>query len=444
MRPSSVGTFGAVKAVLCVDVEPDSRTPDPSAVVDWIGAERLFEDHDWLRSQLGGQVINWFLRCDHQVEFLHGDIRWAAERFAGELGALIDAGDEIGVHPHNWRWTDQGWVPDAATTWVVENAERSLEGYTSAFGAGPRSFRYGDRFVSDDVVRVLADHPDVVVDLTAEPGAPACRGLVPSEGATGITRHLDVALAGRYHPDPYAADLFVDSGCLTMVPLTTAVSPDTGGIDTLTLWLPPEEFGRMLRLRLLDNGLDHLAFAIRSDLALFPWAIEHVERNLGALSRTVDKLEWVAASSLALAPCEAGVRGLGLVGSLATTVDEVVRVVDATASVPTVPVVGAVRQAVLQSEEDRASLATASSQLVEAERRLSEVQQALIAERVRVDDLASALVAHEAIADSLSARLEVIESTAIWRLRTVLLPVLRPVARLRRALITRLLTGRRR
>jgi hypothetical protein len=220
--------FSVVRAVLCVDLEPDSRTPDPSAEAEWRGADRIIDDHRWLRDRMGNGAINWFLRFDHQVEHLHGDIRWPGDRFALALNALIDGGDEVGVHPHHWRWTGEGWVPDGTTSWVVENVERALDAYADVFGTGPRSFRYGDRFVSDEVTRRLIDDPDVVVDLTAEPGVRSCRGLVADEAALGITRHIDIALAHRYRPSTDAADIPSETSSLTMVPLTTAVEPDTG------------------------------------------------------------------------------------------------------------------------------------------------------------------------------------------------------------------------
>jgi hypothetical protein len=423
-----VTTFSSVKAVLCIDLEPDVRTPDPGATVDWVGAERLLENDEWLRSRLGGQVLNWFLRLDHQVEHLHGNIGWAAERFADELQGLIVNGDEIGAHPHHWRWSGERWVPDGATSWVVENAARSLEAYSSIFGAGPPSFRYGDRFVSDDVIRLLSDHPDVLVDLTTEPGASACRGLVESEEANGITRHVDVGLARRYHPDSGAVDIPSDTGGLTMVPLTTAATAGTGSIDTLNLWRTPEEFQLMLRLRLVEEHLDHLAFAIRSDLALIPWAIENVEANLDTLSRNIADLRWVRASTLALAPDVAGDQGLGAVGSLATVVHDVIRVVHPHLPIVVPPLADTVRSIIERDDELNDRLAATAAALVDVERSLDVARSNAAA-------LAEAVAIERRRADDLDHHLETIERTILWRLRTRLLPVLQPVARARRGLL---------
>lgn len=421
-----MSTFAVVRAVLCVDVEPDSRTPDPTATVGWVGAERLLENDEWLRRRLGGQVLNWYLRLDHQVEYLHGNVCWAAERFAGELHRLIDGGDEVGAHPHNWRWSGERWFPDGSTSWVVENAGLSLEAYSSFFGTGPPSFRYGDRFVCDEVVRMLVDHPDVAVDLTTEPGASACRGLVQTEGATGITRHVDVGLAHRYRPDCGAVDIPADAGSLTMAPLTTAAIAGTGTVDTLNLWRAPEEFDRMLRIRLVDEHLDHLAFAIRSELALLPWAIENVETNLDTLSRNIAGLRWVRASSLALADDEVAEQGLGLVGSLAAVVHDVIRVVHPDMPIHVPPLADAVRSIAQRNDDLRDQLeATAGS--------VAELERSLGVEHARAAALAEEVAVERRRADDLDDRLEAIEHTTLWRLRTRLLPVLRPMVRARRA-----------
>ncbi len=398
--------------------------------VDWLGAERLFENHDWLRSRVGGQVLNWYLRLDRQVEHLHGDAGWPAEQFEAALADVLGSGDEVGTHPHNWRWTGEGWFPDGTTSWVVENAALSIEAYATVFGVAPPSFRYGDRFVSDEVVRLLLLHPDIKVDLTTEPGARACRGLVEAEGATGITRHVDHRLSRRYRPDGGAVDIPSETEGLTMVPLTAGAIPGTGVVDTLTLWRQPEEFDRMLRVRLLDRELDHLAFAIRSDLALMPRAVEHVEANLDTLARCVDDLEWVRASSLALQPNEESDQGLGLVGSLATVVDDVIRVIHPESPIVVAPVADAVREIVERNDHLAGQLAASSAAHAEAE-------LALVAQRARAAELADAVDAERTRADDLRRRLEVIEQTKLWRIRTHLLPVLRPLAKTHRCAIKR-------
>jgi len=430
MGSFGIATVDDVKAVLCVDVEPDARMPDPVVSMGWLGAERLFDDHDWLRSRLGGQAINWFLRLDHQIEHLHGDIGWAAERFADDLHELIDSGDEVGAHPHNWRWTGVGWLPDGTTSWVVENAERSLAAYAAAFGVGPPSFRFGDRFVCDDVVRLLIGHPDVKVDLTTEPGVRASRGLVEAEKGQDITRHVDAQLARRYRPDRGMVDISSDSGDLTMVPLTVAALPGSGTVDTLTLWRTPDEFDRMLRVRLLDRQLDHLAFAIRSDLALLPRAIAHVQTNLDTLMQCIDDLEWVRASTLALETSEPSDQGLGMIGSLATAVDDMIRVVHPEPPIVVPSLADSVRDIVERNDHLDGQLAATSAALAATE-------CAVAAECTHSAELAEAVDAERARADDAARRLDMIEQTMLWRARTRVLPALRPVASARRLIVTR-------
>lgn len=415
---------------MCVDVEPDLRAPDPSSTVEWVGADRLFENHDWLRDGLPGQAINWFLRFDHQILHLHGDRSWAAHRFGDALHQLVRGGDEVGVHPHNWRWTGECWLPDGDDGWVVENAATSIDAYASVFGHGPASFRYGDRFISQGVVRMLIDHPDVKVDLTPEPGVRAYRGLVDEEGSNGVTRHVDLGLARRYRPDPAAIDIPSDRYDLTLVPLTVGAVPGTGEVDTLVLWRDPEVFERMLRMRLFDRDLDHLAFAIRSDIALFPEAIENVTTNLATLAGVLPRLEWVRASTMALQPDEIGDQGLGPYGSVVAELDRVVKIVEPASCGANFAVADAVRSIVERNEqlvEDAKVASTARH----------DVDRALIRERQTVEELQMALDAEHHRAEELNDRTEAIEQTAVWRLRTALLPVLQPLARARRALMNR-------
>jgi hypothetical protein len=171
----------------------------------------------------------------------------------------------------------------------------------------------------------------------------------------------------------------------------------------------------MLDLRLIDTGIDHLAFAIRSDLVLIPWAHEYTARNLDALSQAVDGLEWVTASSLALSPGEAAGTGPGLVGSLAVTVRDVVRTLEHEASEPAGPVAEAVRSLVDRGRELEASSVSALSAVEDLQGRLARSNQVLHQERERADLLETHLVA--------------IEATLTWRIRRVLLPMLRPLSR---------------
>jgi hypothetical protein len=394
-----------MRAVLCVDVEPDERTPTACGA-RWDGADRLFEDDTWLRSRLSTGVINWFLRIDHQVEVLHGDDCWAAAHYAATLGRLLERGDELGAHPHAWRFADDSWSMCGTDEWSVDNARRALAGFESVFGHAPPSFRYGDRFVSDAVVDLLHATPGVVVDLTLEPGVSTVRGLVPSEPTIGVCRQVDPALSYRYRPGRGALDVPDGDGSLTMVPLTTGLVPGGPVVDTLQLWKEPGEFARMLHLRLLDDGLDHLAFAIRSDLPLHSWAVEHVCRNLDALHQVLPAVEWVRASELALVLGEPAPTGIGLVGAVGRELER-----------------SRERAVAVELERDSAEL-----RLAALRDELDELRTVVERLHTVVDEEHEHRRAAECAAEIAAAELGTVRATVTWRLHQRLLPLLRPIS----------------
>src|SRR5215204_4013363 len=100
--------------LICIDVEPDARDVDVDARPDWEGFEESFRLFDELRPRAEDAVgvparFNWFLRMDPQVALAYGSAGWAAERYGVRLERLRGAGDEIGLHTHEWRRVSGGW-----------------------------------------------------------------------------------------------------------------------------------------------------------------------------------------------------------------------------------------------------------------------------------------------------------------------------------------------
>lgn len=74
--------------ILCIDVEPDSRRPDPTKAAPWRGFERLYPYLRELRQRMAdasGEAarLNWFWRLDPQVEMVYGSAEWALRRYEG-------------------------------------------------------------------------------------------------------------------------------------------------------------------------------------------------------------------------------------------------------------------------------------------------------------------------------------------------------------------------
>ena len=432
-----------MRAVLCVDVEPDLRQSEYPGPAKWDGADLALRDHAWLRTAMSAPgderpAINWFVRIDPQVELSNGSPTWAAERYADSFAGLALRGDEVGLHPHNWRWCadENRWVSDGSDAWVETIVQTAIEGFEKAIGHRCRSYRHGDRFVSDVIVRTLLADPDVLVDLTLEPGTPAARCLVASEHAIGLTRHVDLGLSRRFQPADDTIDIPVPpDGRLTMVPLTTGVVPGGREPETLQLWRDPDQFQRMLRLRLLDADLDHLAFAVRTDVVLIPWARTYIERNLQCVRNSAPMVTWVAASSMALEPADDVERAIGLAGGMALELDRVTErlTVHGVRSGPS-GVSGAVDRLLHHADaaaRDAAQLRLANdelhAELKSCHAEQQELRADLVASTRRGDMLASRI-------DAVEGELDAIRRTVTWRAHQQLLPVLRPIARARRRL----------
>jgi hypothetical protein len=291
-----------LRAALCIDLEPDSREGTGGRDGDWAGAAEILGDQGWLRSALdpGDRApLSWFVRADPYVEAVRGSARWALDHHLPGLEPLLDAGDEVGLHAHNLRWSQahRRWVNDWSDEWTAVVVDCALAAFHDATGQTSRAYRHGDRFTSPVTTRRLLDS-SVLVDLTTEPGAPATATLLPDEVSVGgVIPHVDPAMSRPYQPHPDCVDLpVVPDGRLTVVPITTVAVPN-GRHEVLWLTTDPVEFRRRLRIRLLDPGLEHLAFVLRSDVFARRTARDSIEANLAHLRRAVDELEWVAASA---------------------------------------------------------------------------------------------------------------------------------------------------
>ena len=296
-----------IPATFCIDSEPDPRLvrePEP-----WVG----FRTTAWLASMIRDRLaassgldahLAWLFRMDLGIEEVYGSMAWGLEAHEREVSELLAAGDEIGVHPHGWRHDAAGWFIEAADhSWLAACTDAALSSYRETFGRACPSHRFGEGMLVPAVLRTLREH-DVAVDLTVEPGYPE-RPTPPEHGE----RLAGLLPSSENTPDvPYwAGD---DPHTPSATPRTPLMVPITSGIEVaahfvdgrvlpvgkpekVSLWTDPRRFASML-----DDALDrrpgHIAFAIRTDLALRP-AWEHALANLDTICAhpLAPSLEWV-------------------------------------------------------------------------------------------------------------------------------------------------------
>ena len=195
----NTGADDIIPVLLCVDVEQDSPAPDPRTPQPWRGFEsvyRYFSDlRPLMRSRTGSAAnINWFLRMDPQIAVIHGSPQWAASHYSQELEALIEAGDEIGLHPHLHRWVpeDREWLLDFTDQeWIDHCVTTALHAYRDSLGRECKVMRFG--FWLNHRTVELMDHAGIEVDLSLVPGQRARRHYEAGVRVVGwFSSHLSI------------------------------------------------------------------------------------------------------------------------------------------------------------------------------------------------------------------------------------------------------------
>jgi hypothetical protein len=280
-------TEPGVPIVLCIDVEPDARLVDRDRPTDWHGFELFLAELPRTRDRLAAATgtaprFTWFLRMDAQVAETWGSPGWVVDRYGEELSALERAGDELGLHPHVWRWHEgaRSWfVEHEDRAWIEGNTRMALDAFERSLGRPCRSHRGGDRFVSADMLSLMVPR-GMRVDLTIEPGLPPAGPLDVGEFSRGTTPDYRDSPAEPYHPRS-AEDLLVPGGGEPlMVPLFSTLADDGCTRAPLYLWVEPDAFAEALDGELAAGAPPALAFAVRSDVPMahqWPWVLTNLE-----------------------------------------------------------------------------------------------------------------------------------------------------------------------
>jgi len=165
--------------LLLIDVEPDVRQPGRDARDGWAGTRTALPLIEELRRRLEHRTsapvaLNWFLRCDPQVEQTWGGLDEVRRLVPGLVDAVATSGDHAGIHPHLWRWNPatRDWFNDFEDeAWLQECLDTAIAGYTSTFKRPPEACRFGDRWRSEPAERAMRAR-GIRYDLSSEPGRP--------------------------------------------------------------------------------------------------------------------------------------------------------------------------------------------------------------------------------------------------------------------------------
>jgi hypothetical protein len=309
-----------IPVIISLDVEPDTRTNLEGGPA-WRGFEVLCTRMSRLRAALARATgsparFTWLLRMDAQIQHAYGRTDWVIEQYRQLIEALIAAGDEIGVHTHAWRWKEPiGWVADHGDeAWVEHCLRISFRTYRASFGRRARVFRFGDRFLSNRVVRWL-DRKRVVCDLTMEPGRQSTSGLCAPERTTGTIPDYSAAPRRPYRPSRrnYQSPGRLWKRNLWIFPLTTgrpvaaanpaaATKPDH---STLLLGAPFPIVRELVDMTLATESKPFLSAVARSEVLLdrfngeqfeqlFAYLLEHPSRSRFVFESAPDALRRVA------------------------------------------------------------------------------------------------------------------------------------------------------
>lgn len=279
-----------VRVAVCFDVEPDDRVVDRDEAKPWRGFEETLELIPPLRARLAAAsgapvAFTWFIRMDPQIAETWGDAGWAATHYADAFASLAEAGDELAIHLHSWRWDAAGgrWVVDRDPTWMRECVATGLAAFEAAFGRPPALHRAGDHYLNGAVLTQLADG-GVTVDMTVEPGG-SPKHFPDAGGRVGLSpdyRGLPLR-PYRTTPERFPAPVPGSEHEPLIVPI---VGPAREGRWRRALLLAehPSVFAVRLLGELLRGPPPVLAFVLRTDPPhLAVWDL--VTRNLEQVAR---------------------------------------------------------------------------------------------------------------------------------------------------------------
>jgi hypothetical protein len=313
-----------IPAVLSIDVEPDGYFLDRSAPPSWRGFELSVEYFRAFRDRasrtLGRPVrVNWFVRMDPQIADTYGSPAWVAEQYPRQLAELAAAGDEVGLHVHAYRWSeDQGeWIVDHGNQgWIDHCIDTSVDAFRTAFGAPARLFRFGDHWMNEQTAARL-EAAGIRYELTMEPGHAAVASNHPDKPHSGSLPDTRHAPRAPYQPQPSDVQQPGPARArgMWLIPVTTAaVRPRWSRRAYYRLFRPDRLtrswaglishesvlFDRILQAAIDDPSCPHLSLVMRTQAMTRPAVVRRVDRNLALVMRRLGAAPYLWTTPAAL------------------------------------------------------------------------------------------------------------------------------------------------
>jgi hypothetical protein len=170
----------AVYIVVGCDVDPDRAAllnGASNTVLTWRGAtEGIPAAKTLLRglTDIAGRepAFTWFLRADDQVRQVHGAYAWFVEAHEPMLRSLEQSGDELGWHPHFWRYeaaADRWFQEIDDIGWQLDMLRQAHRHFAPRLPQGLHSVRMGWGYQNDRTCETL-EELGIAVDASSLPG----------------------------------------------------------------------------------------------------------------------------------------------------------------------------------------------------------------------------------------------------------------------------------
>jgi hypothetical protein len=171
--------------------------------------------------------ITWFLRSDQQMKDIYKDYAYPVKAFKPIWENCIDMGDEMGWHPHFWRWdvVHGLWYQEMEDhVWIETCLTKGFQSFSQFWR--PKAVRTGNDFLNDFVMTTL-NKLGLLTDLSVLPGM-EYEGDLIEKGLTYRVNKMDYKICPKtpYFPskkdyrieDNYPLDILEIPICTFNIP----------------------------------------------------------------------------------------------------------------------------------------------------------------------------------------------------------------------------------